>query len=106
MIVNADPVLDLGDAARTPGLRLRSCLSAPVIADAHLVGVLTLYSQAAHGFTDEDRRVVEGVARQIADTFKHATDVETPAGDSRPVPTVSLRKQAKQAGGYSSKARG
>jgi diguanylate cyclase (GGDEF)-like protein/putative nucleotidyltransferase with HDIG domain len=73
-IVNSDPVLDLGEMARSLSPRLRSCLSTPLICDDHLVGVLTLYSALAEGFNDDHRRVIEVVARQIAHTFKCAAE--------------------------------
>ena len=43
-ILNSDPVLDLGEAGRAMRPRLYSCLSTPLVSDAALVGVLTLYS--------------------------------------------------------------
>lgn len=71
-IVNADPVLDLGDVARRVTPRLRSCLSTPLLSDDTLIGVLTLYSATVDGFTEDHRRVVEAVARQIGHTFQSA----------------------------------
>lgn len=62
-IVNSDPVLDLGDIARAAGLRV--CLSTPLISkDYSILGVLTLYSTAADGFTDTDRSAIEVFAQQ------------------------------------------
>jgi diguanylate cyclase (GGDEF)-like protein len=65
-IANSDPALDLGEAARGGKARLRSCLSTPLIADSCLVGVLTLYSSNAGAFTEDHRRIIEAVARQIS----------------------------------------
>jgi putative nucleotidyltransferase with HDIG domain len=66
-IVNSDPVLDLGDSARNnAGGRLRHCLATPLVTGDDLVGVLSLYSSEQVGFSDEHKRVVEAVARQIA----------------------------------------
>ena len=65
-IVNSDPVLDFGDAARSCKARLRSCLSTPLLADDTLVGVLSLYCTNANAFTEDHRRIVEAAARQIS----------------------------------------
>jgi diguanylate cyclase (GGDEF)-like protein/putative nucleotidyltransferase with HDIG domain len=75
-ILNSDPVLDLGEVARSAHPRLRSCLSTPVLADEHLVGVLTLYSTATTGFNENHKRIIEAIARQIAHTFRRAVDVD------------------------------
>jgi putative nucleotidyltransferase with HDIG domain len=104
MIVNSDPVLDLGGVATTEGLRLRSCLSAPLVSDGQLVGVLTLYSEVPDGFSDDDRRILEAMAGLTSDAFRRAVD----AGDSdvRPEPVnVRLRPSA-DASILSSAARG
>lgn len=75
-IVNSDPVLDLGDIARSAKPRLYSCLSTPLLANDQLIGVLTLYSTHAEAFTEEHRRIIEVVARQVSYTVKHALDFE------------------------------
>lgn len=75
-IVNSDPTLDLGEVARFVTPRLRSCLSTPLLSDEALVGVLTLYSTTADGFTEDHRRIVEVVVRQIGQTFKSAAEFD------------------------------
>jgi putative nucleotidyltransferase with HDIG domain len=75
-ILNSDPTLDLGDAARTHGSRLRSCLSTAIVLDEDLVGVLSLYSTSPDAFSDNHRRIIEAVARQIAPTIRAAMDPE------------------------------
>jgi len=75
-ILNSDPVLDLGDVARTFSPRLRSCLSTPLVSNDQLVGVLTLYSHRIDGFNDDHRRIVEAVARQVAHAFKSAVEFD------------------------------
>lgn len=75
-ILNSDPVLDLGDMARTMKPRLNSCLSTPLMAGDQLVGVLTLYSPAVDAFSEDHRRIIEAVARQVSGTVKHAMDFE------------------------------
>ena len=78
-ISNSDPTLDLGDAARSHALNLRSCLSTTLLSADALVGVLTLYSSELNGFNEDHGRVIEAVARQIAHTFKSATAFERSA---------------------------
>jgi diguanylate cyclase (GGDEF)-like protein len=46
--------------------RLRSCLSTPLLVNSDLIGVLTLYSQQASAYTEDHRRVIEAVARQVS----------------------------------------
>ena len=72
-ILNSDPVLDLGEAVlRHSRLRLRSCLSTPLISNSHLVGVLSVYSTTPEGFTEDHLRLLEVVARQVSETIRHA----------------------------------
>ncbi len=78
-ISNSDPSLDLGEVARCTTPRLRSCLSTPLLSDDTLVGVLTLYSSTVDGFSDDHRRIVEAVARQIGPTFKSAAEFDNSA---------------------------
>ena len=85
-IRNSDPVLDLGEAARAIAPRPRSCLSAPLLIDKELVGVLTLYSTSRSAFNEEHQRVVEVVATQVAPIVRQATE----SGKSR---ASSLRDQ-------------
>jgi diguanylate cyclase (GGDEF)-like protein/putative nucleotidyltransferase with HDIG domain len=82
-IVNSDPTLDLGEAARSRSLALKSCISTPLTADDDkLIGVLTLYSGEVTAFNDDHRRIVEVVARQIAHTFRRALEFdESPRRD-------------------------
>jgi putative nucleotidyltransferase with HDIG domain len=68
-IANSDASLDL-DLERSDTLRLRSCLSTPLVFDDELIGVLSLYSAEPDGFSDDHRRIIEAVARQIAPTLK------------------------------------
>jgi len=75
-IVNSDATLDLGDAAKAPGLGLRSCISTPLIASDVFVGVLSLYSKNLNGFNDDHRRIIEVVAREIAHTLERAVEFD------------------------------
>jgi putative nucleotidyltransferase with HDIG domain len=68
-ILNSDAVLDLGDAARTTPLWLRTCISTPIVANDALVGTLSLYSTELNAFNDNHRRVIEVVASQLAHTL-------------------------------------
>jgi diguanylate cyclase (GGDEF)-like protein/putative nucleotidyltransferase with HDIG domain len=75
-IVNADPALDLGEVGRELKPRLRSCLSTPLVFGQELVGVLTLYSVDVDAFSEDHRRLLEVVGRQVSLTVKHALRFE------------------------------
>jgi diguanylate cyclase (GGDEF)-like protein/putative nucleotidyltransferase with HDIG domain len=76
-ISNSDPTLDLGDLARSHSFALRSCISTPLLSEGQLVGVLSLYSGEQNAFNEDHRRIVEVVARQIANTFERAVEFDT-----------------------------
>lgn len=78
-IRNSDPILDLGDAARSISPRPRSCLSTPLLVKDTLAGVLTLYSTASNIFSEEHQRLIEAVARQVAATLFRAADEDMPS---------------------------
>jgi putative nucleotidyltransferase with HDIG domain len=73
-ILNSDPMLDLGEIARILKPPLRSCLSTPLLNDDQLVGVLTVYSTHRQAFTEDHRRIVEVVARQVSKTIGRDID--------------------------------
>ena len=75
-IRNSDPALDLGELARSMSPRLRSCLSTPLAVSSELVGVITLYSNAVDGFSEEHQRVLEVVARQVAPIVRTACEAD------------------------------
>ena len=75
-ISNSDPVLDLGDIARTHSASLRSCLSTPLLSGDALIGVLSLYSPELNAFTDDHKRIIEAVGRQIAHTLERASEFD------------------------------
>jgi putative nucleotidyltransferase with HDIG domain len=85
-IANSDALLDLGDTARSTAVRLKSCISTPLLADDVLVGTLSLYSTAVDGFDDDHRRVIEAVAPQVANTLSHALTNAGPHGSSAHLP--------------------
>jgi diguanylate cyclase (GGDEF)-like protein/putative nucleotidyltransferase with HDIG domain len=76
-ILNSDPVLDLGDAARALRPPLRSCLSTPLLIGEQLVGVLTVYSPTRDAFTEDHRRVLEVIASQISPSLHRAVLSQT-----------------------------
>jgi putative nucleotidyltransferase with HDIG domain len=86
-IRNSDPILDLGDAARTATPRLRSCLSAPLSVGDDLLGVLTLYSVKRDAFSDDHLRIVEAISRQVAPVIRQALAFE--GRSATPVETSS-----------------
>jgi diguanylate cyclase (GGDEF)-like protein/putative nucleotidyltransferase with HDIG domain len=73
-MTNSDASLDLAEAATCQVPKLRSCLSTPIISDGELVAVLALYSTAAFGFSDDQKRIVENVSQQIADGLRIAAE--------------------------------
>ena len=75
-IRNSDPVLDLGDLARSMSPRLRSCLSTPLVSQGALVGVVSLYSPSRDAFTEEHQRVLEVVSRQVSMIIKQAAEFD------------------------------
>jgi len=77
-ILNSDPTLDLGDIARAVTPRLRSCLSAALVVNDRLLGTLTLYSGTSDGFTEEHRRVIETVAKEVSHAFARPLESELP----------------------------
>ncbi len=64
-IVNSDAGLDLGPIAAVAGLRY--CLALPMVCEAQLVGVLTLY--AREQFADEQTRTLGMVTPHLARMF-------------------------------------
>ncbi len=79
-IVNSDPILDLGEIARSAAPRLRSCLSAPLLSNGSLVGVISLYSSRSDGYTEDHRRILEIAAHQIAGAIKTAAEFDRSSG--------------------------
>ncbi len=75
-IINSDPVLDFGDVPRSGRPRFRSCLSTPLVADDSLVGVLTLYSSNPGAFTEDHRRIIEAVGRQISRVVRDSAEFD------------------------------
>jgi len=70
-ILNSDPLLDLGEVARRLKPRLNTCLSTPILQVDDLIGVLSVYSAHRDSFTDDHRRIMEVVARQISLSVKN-----------------------------------
>jgi diguanylate cyclase (GGDEF)-like protein/putative nucleotidyltransferase with HDIG domain len=93
-ITNSDPVLDLGDAARTSN-RLRSCLSTSIVQNDELVGVLSIYSSEQSAFTDAHKRVIEAVADQSSATLAHVLSNERPSARD-PLASLQPLKQLEQ----------
>ena len=75
-IVNADPVLDLGEVARLLRPRLRSCISTPLVSGQDLIGVLTLFSVDVDAFNEDHKRILEIVGRQVSQSVRHALTFE------------------------------
>ena len=95
-ILNSDPVLDLGDAVRHLRPSLVSCLSTPLISEPELVGVLTVYSTHVEAFTEDHRRLLEVVGRQVSATVKAGRRDATSAGQSARVPGLTDSERFKR----------
>ena len=67
---NSDPVLDLGDVARSLKPPLKSCLGAPIVVGSDIVGVLTVYSNQQAAFSKNHQRILEAVARQVGPSIR------------------------------------
>ena len=63
--------------ARSLNPRPRSCLSTPLVADKELVGVLSLYSTSRDAFSEDHRRIIEVVAREVSQVVRHAVEFDT-----------------------------
>jgi putative nucleotidyltransferase with HDIG domain len=89
-ILNSDPVLDFGDLAQTLKPRLLSCLSAPMLLGGQVVGVLSLYSAHPEAFSEDHRRVLDVVAKHVAQSVKRAVDFEAHRAANMRDPVTSL----------------
>lgn len=65
-VLNSDPVLDIGETARSLKPPLRSYAGAALHEGTRLLGVLAVYSTETRAFSDEHQRIIEAVARQVA----------------------------------------
>ena len=68
---------------------LKSCLSISLALEDDLVGVLALYSTELNAFTDDHRRIMEAISRQIATSLKGADFATTAKRDPLPAVTNS-----------------
>lgn len=75
-VLNSDPVLDLGEVARSMRPPLRSCLSTPLTSGKELVGVLTIYSTQRDAFTENHQRILEAVAGQVGQALKDSALIQ------------------------------
>ena len=93
-VVNSDPILDLGDVARSHTPRLLSCLAVPLEVSRNLIGVVTLYASQSNAFSDDHRRIVEMVAGRAAQILQQRLLAEREAGrDKHAVTGVPDREQ-------------
>jgi putative nucleotidyltransferase with HDIG domain len=82
-MLNSDAVLDLEEFALKMDPPLRTCLGTPLMAGTRLVGVLTAYSSAPAGFTEDHSRVVQMIAPHIAQLLLAALELESRAATRR-----------------------
>jgi diguanylate cyclase (GGDEF)-like protein/putative nucleotidyltransferase with HDIG domain len=78
-IINSDPVLDLGEVARTGNPSLTSALSVALVAEGNLIGVLSLYSDQR--FAQDDARILEVAGRYVATAMGGAGEAEQRLSD-------------------------
>jgi diguanylate cyclase (GGDEF)-like protein/putative nucleotidyltransferase with HDIG domain len=77
-VVNSDAMLDLYDSNYDGAtVNLRSCLSTSLVAHDELIGALSLYSTELNGFNDDQRRLIESVARQIGHILYRAREFDS-----------------------------
>ncbi len=84
-ILNSDPVLDLGESSRQSRSTLRSCLSTPLLSGSRLVGVLSVYATTTEAFSDDHRRLIEVISRQVSASILQATESDS----TRPQPAMN-----------------
>jgi GAF domain-containing protein len=65
-VLNADPAIDLGDAATTSVAPLRSSLTMPLSHEGALTGVLALYAALPDAFTDDHARLLTLLSPSLA----------------------------------------
>jgi hypothetical protein len=88
-VLNADPALDLGPGAATLEPPLRSSLSVPLAHDSRVVGVLSCYSSAPQGFTEDHLRLLEVLSASLAAAISSVDGADLAA---RPHPAPSSRR--------------
>jgi GAF domain-containing protein len=72
VIRNSDPALDLGELATTMRPSLKSCLCVPLMSGETLVGVLTLYASEQAAFSEDQGRLMQMIAPQVAQAIELA----------------------------------
>jgi putative nucleotidyltransferase with HDIG domain len=75
--INAEPLLDFGNANIAPGLR--SCLALPLVEGTTLVAVLAVYRDRPSAFSEDDARLVELLAPRLASSLAEAVRFERDA---------------------------
>ena len=88
-IVNSEAKLDLGSEAAL--FKLNYCLALPLVADGHMAGVLSLYSEEA--FRDEQAQTLKFVMPHLGQMFMSLSrrSDEAPAASRQPLRVVSSR---------------
>ena len=86
-IVNSDATLDLGARVNAVTPPLSRCISLPLMAGDALVAVLTVYTSASDGFTDDHGRLLQIVTPHIARAIDAAVRTQSASRE-----TVSTEK--------------
>jgi putative nucleotidyltransferase with HDIG domain len=83
-IINSDATLDLGTRVNAVAPPLSRCISLPLMAGDTLVAVLSLYTAAPDGFTDDHGRLVQIVAPHLATAIDAALRIQSASRDTVP----------------------
>jgi diguanylate cyclase (GGDEF)-like protein/putative nucleotidyltransferase with HDIG domain len=69
---HADPMLDFGDVDLPESAHFTACAVLPLLKDERLLGALAVYSAKLPGYSDDDVRLLETIARIAADALENA----------------------------------
>ena len=76
-MLNSDPALDLGDIARSSRPVLHNCLSAPLLSEHKLIGVLSVYTTSTAQYTENHKHVIEVAGYQISRALEQVAESDT-----------------------------
>jgi putative nucleotidyltransferase with HDIG domain len=86
--INAEPLLDFGNANIAPALR--SCLALPLVEGTTLVAVLAVYRDRPFAFSEDEARLAELLAPRLASSLAEAVRFERDAASVTGQPSLKL----------------
>jgi len=89
-LVNARPSADFDAAGLAVATRLNSALVCPLVANERLIGALALYDEQPGRFTDDHRRLLDGVCEQAGVVVHNSIVFEQTRRDSLTDPLTGL----------------